>query len=298
MNGQTPGNVRANTVAFGARGGLRCRERVCRSGRAGPMPARGFTLIELLVVIAIIAILAATLTPSLLMAQELARRSQCGTNLRAIGTGLAIHARGGTRSYPYVPLNGGGWGAAVGAARQTDPADGAGQDRNPTASLYMLVRSGACKIESFVCPSTDETADEGGDFWDFADGTNISYALMNPYGPERYFKDTDESVFLLGDGSPYFEPESGSRNAQAPVDFSGADAETVELGNSPNHDGDGQNVALSGGATHFEDRADCGVSGDNIYTRAAAGQTDAAGTVPAAGGDQGPAGPQDTFLVP
>ena len=270
-----------------------------RGPRARPRRG-GFTLIELLVVIAIIATLAGLLTPSLVIARELARRSTCGTNLRAIGVGLAIAAEGGGKSsYPYVPLNGGGWNVAVGTGRNVDPATGANQGRSPTAALYLLVREGVCKGESLVCPSTDERPGNDGDYWsywDFADAASISYALMNPYGPNRYFRDTNESVFLLADASPYFDAGTGVRNAVAPVNLAGATDEAAREGNSPNHNQLGQNVTLAGGATRFVDRADCGVGGDNIYT-AAAGETDPAGTVPT-GPDQGPSGPRDTFLVP
>ncbi|NIA08095.1 MAG: prepilin-type N-terminal cleavage/methylation domain-containing protein, partial [Actinobacteria bacterium] len=53
---------------------------------------RAFTLIELLVVVAIIALLVAILLPALQTAMELARRTQCATNIRSCTMAIIMYA--------------------------------------------------------------------------------------------------------------------------------------------------------------------------------------------------------------
>lgn len=54
---------------------------------------KSFTLIELLVVVAIIAVLIALLLPAITQARELARRTVCASNLKAIGVGYIGYAQ-------------------------------------------------------------------------------------------------------------------------------------------------------------------------------------------------------------
>jgi prepilin-type N-terminal cleavage/methylation domain-containing protein/prepilin-type processing-associated H-X9-DG protein len=59
----------------------------------------GFTLIEVMVTIGIIVVLIAILLPTLSLVRELARQTQCASNLRQIGAGLELY----NQTYRFLP---------------------------------------------------------------------------------------------------------------------------------------------------------------------------------------------------
>jgi len=67
---------------------------------------KAFTLIELLVVMVIIALLVGLLLPALARAKEEARKTQCRSNLRQIGLGIAMYANDNGGWSPEMGANG------------------------------------------------------------------------------------------------------------------------------------------------------------------------------------------------
>lgn len=136
--------------------------------------SNGFTLIELLVVIAIIAILAAILFPVFAQAREKARAISCVSNLKQLGTAIAMYAQDYDETYPIGGANGwwqGTW----------------------TLNIQPYIKN----EQVFRCPD-DSIARE----WDWA-GPRVSYA-GNGY---QKYDGSDWALFgLMGEEQDKLQP--------------------------------------------------------------------------------------------
>ena len=114
------------------------------STRMGTRDRRGFTLIEVLVTVAIIALLISILLPSLSGARRLAKRTQCQSNLKQIGTGIGAYMQ---TSNDYFPVA-----AAVPSLQLPLPP----ADRLPSLPIALKRELGG-ESEVFLCPADENT---------------------------------------------------------------------------------------------------------------------------------------------
>ncbi len=131
---------------------------------------RAFSLVELLTVIGIIALLISILMPALGRAREIARRTVCIANLRAITQGCITYAvvnRGNFPCWGDPKKNMGAGFTAIGdawdwdgvSAKTFDPKVSAPTSYSPisnTRNLWKLVQMQAADTKTWLCPSDGE----------------------------------------------------------------------------------------------------------------------------------------------
>lgn len=122
----------------------------------------GFTLIELLVVIAIIAILAAILFPVFAQAREKARAISCLSNMKQIGTAVAMYTQDFDES---MPCGANPWGSEAGWAGEIYPyVKSLGAFHCPDDSSIDNPKMGESHSTSYGMNSDLGTAGPGGQY--------------------------------------------------------------------------------------------------------------------------------------
>jgi len=247
---------------------------------------KGFTLVELLVVIGIIALLISILLPSLNRARETANRVKCSSNLRQMGQAILLYSNENKGAYPRTYYTGGfalipdptntGFG-------QTDPFPAVATNtviNNVPSCIYLLLRTEDITAEVFTCPSSNATKDTYGggtntslNHVNFQNiGLNLSYSYANPFadtsavGSGFKMNSSMEPTFALASD---INPGISSANNQDQVTAvtTASSSTQMRLGNSNNHNKDGQNVLYADGHVEFQNNPFVGVARDNIFVR-------------------------------
>ena len=241
----------------------------------------GFTLIELLVVIAIIALLVGILLPSLSNARESARRTACATHLHDMSTALYTYAKEYDDTFPKYGTAGANASASGfnttqrGTAGLTPSQLASNFQDNLTAALWILVRTESSLPKQFVCPSTEDQADDlkdssgqtwlPGETWDFKSAKNLSYSSMNMYDvavDSNWSPNAPAGWVLMSDSNN----ATGNNVHTSYEGQTGVSQDEINrLENSKNHGGEGQNFLFSDGSTAFEQNPYVGRAADNAY---------------------------------
>jgi prepilin-type N-terminal cleavage/methylation domain-containing protein/prepilin-type processing-associated H-X9-DG protein len=257
---------------------------------------KGFTLVELLVVIGIIALLISILLPSLNRARETANRVKCGSNMRQIGQAILLYANENKGDYPrtiYTPNNGVVYkvdGSNGGATRDPFQPPGSTNINDIGQAIFLLIRTQDITPEVFVCPSSNYEKDNYGGSGTPAAGAsaqnknsfstikNLAYSFVCVYPSTTAVSNgykvnsTCGAEFAVAaDINP-----AGSTNYDLTKANESSSSKDMQKANSPNHQGQGENVLYGDGHAEFQQNPFCGSKRDCIYT--VSGSTDGSTT--------------------
>jgi prepilin-type processing-associated H-X9-DG protein len=179
------------------------------------------------------------------------------------------------------------------------------------AAMFLLIRTQDITPEVFVCPSSNDEKDTYGTAagisaqckTSFSKATNLSYSMANMYpdttGVNNSYKlnvTTGAEFAICADKNP-----AGATNYTGITTTNeSSSSKDMQLANSPNHQGQGENVLYGDGHAEFQQNPYCGTKRDCIYT--VSGSTDGSNTnskaVPTNGGANAPKWAGDSVLLP
>ena len=177
---------------------------------------------------------------------------------------------------------------------------------NVPQSLYLLLRTEDLTAGVFVCPSSNASPDTFGggtnsslNQINFSNvGGNLTYSYANPYpdpsaisGGYRLIQGIDPTFVVAADINPGTSGNGGNDNVLAVT--TNSSGQQMRLGNSNNHNKDGQNILYGDGHVDFQNNPFVGTARDNIYTRGGGGAVGTAETL-----EESPFGVGDSVLLP
>ncbi len=212
-------------------------------------------------------------------------RPVCGTNLSRIGKMMLIYAGDYDEKFPRAGGKDSVWSNSIPdwqAYNQLDAfglnADGTGGRVTITSSFYHLAKYAELDPKYFICsqekgvkkfkPSAYVKSKRNLiDFWDFGPEPrkHCSYSYHLPYGPYPLNTSCDPDLAVAADPSPWMKAPAAEPKNFAEFDPDGNKKEK-KAGNSPSHQGDGQNVLFMDLHVSFNIVSFCGINDDNIYT--------------------------------
>jgi len=202
----------------------------------------------------------------------------CASNLQQIGQAMLLYSNDNRGSYPrtsYLPDAMPVFGTGVTASNPF--AEDGPKPNDVTAGLFLLLRTQDIAPLTFICPAAEEVPDDYGgktakqrsNFTDFK--KNLSYSYRNPYPSTESVRNGYYLPNELGAETAVAadkNPGVTGRNDNVFFTTDTSSARDMRMGNSNNHDKDGQNILYGDGHVSWESNPYVSVNRDNIYTTA------------------------------
>jgi prepilin-type processing-associated H-X9-DG protein len=233
---------------------------------------------------------------------------KCGSALRAIGQAIQMYANDHRGEFPRTHWTGPADPNPVptfytGADSPNAFAPGGPAANDVTAALFLVLKSQDLTREAFVCPTDYHARRLEGhvqQMSNFPGRRNLSYSYIVPYPSAKARLAGFKLDFSI---SSDFAIAADINPGGPALPTLAWDAPRSELwrGNSPNHDGTGQNVLYADGHVEFQTSSFCGMIRslpgnvtfrDNVYYAGGPGTTSPAVVVAA------PQDEKDSVLLP
>lgn len=189
-------------------------------------------------------------------------RLKCPSNLRMIGQAILLYQHD-FKAFPAAASD-------VNAPVVVFSGNGAGEiapaPNDVTAALRLVILHVDVDPDILICPSTSATAIPRNTL---ASQTNLlgvdqlTYSFINPYRGPR----TPATLDLMEAGAEFALAADLAPSPEASMSVTlRSSRDALQQANSPNHDGEGQNVLYGDGHVEFAQNPFVGADRDHIYT--------------------------------